>query len=202
MSKDIPFVDVQEVDDLISQVVNTTSVEVGTSSTQLMQHPIADQENIENSKLVVVLKANESDAVVQDVLRVELAEQAAYLKILREKADDKDLAAKAIITEKLVLTLNKISGLTTQRTKESKDKGGVVDFHSENFQNVLGLLTEHIMEAVKETGMPESTSQRFFLKLKGKLLGFEDEAAMAYNGSGKSKNKSAAQNKALYDGKQ
>jgi hypothetical protein len=198
MPKEPPYEDIQDVGDVLDLV--TLGVEDSYVETEpIMHHPIVDADNADNNKLVVVLRANESDVVVQDTVREALAEQVAYLTVLRGKAADADLAAKAIITEKIVLTLKKVSELTTQRTKESKDKGGgTVDFHSESFQAVLGLLTERIMEAVKDTGMPEATTQRFFLKLKGKLMGFEDAAAAAYNGSGVSKKKQAAQNQGLY----
>jgi hypothetical protein len=55
-----------------------------------------------------------------------------------------------------------------------------------------------IIDAVKETGMQEATAQRFILKLKNKLIGFEDAAALAYKGNPKA-NKDAAQNKAAFD---
>lgn len=164
-----------------------------------MDHDI-DPESLKNEKICVVLQAQETDAVIQDVVREELAEQVAYLKQLRVKAADGDLAAKSIITDKIVIALDKISKLTTQRTKETKDKGGgVVDFHSDAFQAVLALLTNKILAAVKETGMNESTSQRFYLKLKGQLTGFEDEAAVVYSGSGIQDKKMAAVNKARYE---
>jgi hypothetical protein len=194
MAQDSPYSETQDITDIDVMEVITTSLPPPE------EHPLIDPNNTDNDKLVVVLKAQETDAAVQDVVRVELAEQVAYLKGLRFKANDSDLAAKAIITEKIVLALKKVSELTTLRSKESRDKsGGVVDFHSEQFQQVLGLLTSKILEAVKETGMQEATAQRFFLKLKGKLLGFEDEAAATYNGSGVSSKKQTAANKARFD---
>jgi len=161
--------------------------------------PSITPEEVKNAKLCVVLRANDPDHIVQDVIREELAEQASYLKILRDRTKSEDVAAKAIITEKLVLTLKKLSDLTTQRTREAKTKStGVVDFHGEQFQDVLALLTSKILEAVQETGMSEAITQRFFIKLKTKLTGFEDEAAATYHGSSKDNQKKANQNKARF----
>lgn len=138
-----------------------------------------------NSRLKVVLKENESDVVVQDIIREELAEQVLILSDLRDRAERDDLAARTLITEKIVTALKKVSDLTTAKTKEAREKsGGIVDFHSEKFKDVLFLLTELIVEAVKETGLDETSSQRFYQKLKTKLMGFEDAAASVYNGKG------------------
>lgn len=163
-------------------------------------YPVIDPNDPRNGKLRVVIGSKESDAVVQDILREEMAEQIEVLKQLRKAAAESDLAAKAIISEKIILAIKKLADMTTQRSKESKDKGtGVVDFHSENFQAVLALLTGMIVDAVKETGMQEATAQRFLVKLKSKLIGFEDAAADAYNGGSMKSKKDAARNKAAFE---
>lgn len=184
------------------EVLNTSrgGDSTGTDVVDPDAPPPIDPDDVKNSKLCVVIRASDPDHTVQDVIREELAEQASYLKILRDRAKNDDIASKAIITEKLVLTLKKLSDLTTQRTRESKTKStGIVDFHGEQFQDVLALLTAKIMEAVQETGMSEAIAQRFFIKLKTKLTGFEDDAAAVYNGSSKDGQKKANQNKARFD---
>lgn len=196
MAEDIELIDVVVLPETVaSEVVQNPRQQ----DQEVHDFPVVDPNDPRNGKLRVVIGANEPDAIVQDLLREELAEQIEVLKQLRTKAADGDLAAKAIISEKIILAITKLANMTTQRTKEAKDKGsGVVDFHSENFQAVLTLLTGMIVDAVKETGMQEATAQRFLLKLKNKLVGFEDAAAQAYKGNPKA-SKEAARNKAAFD---
>lgn len=136
-----------------------------------------------NDKLFLTVQENTSDQEIFNILLEEVAEEAAELKKLRNTAPTEDLAARAIISEKRIASLDKLANLVTKRSKDRRDRsGGKIDFRGEGFMKVLEYLTQLIVEAANETGMPEATTQRFFLKLQQKLTGFEEMAENIYNG--------------------
>lgn len=142
-----------------------------------------DVNDARNDRLSIAVRSKESDIGIYDLVIEEVAEEAASLKRLRKQVGGGDVAASAIISEKRIVALKRISDLVAMRSKEFRDSaGGKVDFRSDSFQRVLEYLTSLIVEAAKEAGMQETTSQRFFLKLKQKFNGFEEMAEKLYAG--------------------
>ena len=154
----------------------------GTAITSGGDQVLPDEDVEEqNDVLLNAVKSREDDGHLFDVVVEEVAKEAFRFKKLRSVARD-DLT-KAIMTEKRINALEKVSKLVTGRRKEIKDRSGAkVDFHSEEFGRVLKVLTELILDAVKDTGMADATRERFLIKLQQKLTGFEDVAERAYKG--------------------
>lgn len=148
---------------------------------------LVDESSESNDSLLVAIRSKEDDSSLYNIVLEELAKEAHSLKSLKNTAPNKDFASKAILSEKRTLTLEKTAKMIAQRNKELRDKaGGRIDFHSENFKRVLELMTNIIVEAVRETGMHKASEDRFFIKLQHKLTGFEEMAEQAYKGKNKS----------------
>ena len=190
--------EVVEAYDTEVAVVSVPSVDV--MSSQSVRLPSVDTFDSKNDKLCVSLRSNDSDPELFDLILEEVAEEAARLKLLHTRIAGNDIAASAIVSEKRIAALKKVADLLSQRSKEYKDgSGGKVDFHGEGFQRVLTYMTTIILEATKEVGMQEATVQRFVLKLKQKLIGFEEVADRLYKGETEATTKKkAAQNASTF----
>lgn len=190
-----PSDEVHTVDEMPAEYGTVTII--GSESIDNLPVDLGD---VRNDKLLIAVRAKESDVGLFDVLMEEVAEEVASLKALRKQVTGGDVAASAIISEKRINALKRLAELTAMRSKEFRDSaGGKIDFKSESFQKVLEYLTTLIIEASKEAGMQETTSQRFFLKLKQKFNGFEEMAERVYTGdSSANKGKKAAENTAAF----
>lgn len=192
-------VDVEE-----AEIVDVDSLDGESGSQEVLDLPssgmglstgIIDFTDTKNDRLSIAVRSRDEDTCLYDIILEEIASEASYLKLLRDSTQANDVVSKAILSEKRIVSLEKAAKMVNQRSKDLKDKsGGKIDFYSENFQNVLGLITDLIVQAAKETGMQEATEKRFFLKLQQKLTGFEEMAEQAYRGNKKDSAKRAAAN--------
>lgn len=190
MSEENEKIQMDDVDDILSLDAEIVSEEEEETKALIGDLALAadmvDERVHRNDKLSLALKAKDETSSLYDILLAELAREAANLEALQKKAKADDLVSKAILSEKRILTLEKVAKMISQKNREIKDKqGGKVDFYSDNFQDVLGLMTSLIVQAVEETGMQKPTQDRFLLKLKQKLTGFEELAADVYSGKSK-----------------
>jgi len=190
-------VDVEEVEVVDAETLEESgshevlSADVGGRS---VSTDLVDERSESNDRLSIAIRSKDDDSSLYDIILEEVAAEASYLKSLSNQTQPNDVASKAILSEKRIISLEKAAKMVSQRSKELKDKsGGKIDFYSDSFQDVLSLMTGLILQAVKETGMQEATEKRFFLKLQQKLTGFEEMAEQAYKGQ-KSAKKDAAMN--------
>lgn len=138
-----------------------------------------------NDKLVEVIRRDDSTITMINTVMEEIAEEAAYIKAWRNEQWDgnKDISEATLSRIKMLSELVKA---LSEREKLKKDKSvGKIDFHSENFQNVLKFFMEVIMKTFHKVQVPKQYEDIFFSQLAKDFDGFEKKAEKIYYGKGK-----------------
>ena len=138
-----------------------------------------------NDKLVEVIRKDESTVTLLNTVMEEIAEEAAYLKAWRNQVwDGQEDISEATLSR--IKMLSELVKTLSEREKLKKDKNvGKVDFHSENFQNVLKYFMSVIMTTFKKVQIPKQYEDIFAAQLAKDFDGFEKKAEKIYYGKGK-----------------
>lgn len=138
-----------------------------------------------NDKLVEVVRRDDSTVTILNTLMEEIAEDAAYLKAWRNTVWDgqKDISESVLSRTKM---LSEFVKALSEREKLKREKAvGKVDFHSENFQNVLKYFMSVIIETFRKVQIPPQYEDIFVTQLAKEFDGFEKKAEKIYYGKGK-----------------
>ena len=139
------------------------------------------------SDLVLVQMVTEGEAprTVYDRILLEMAEEAAHLKKLREAFAGIGLPFSKISRD-LVAILKELSEIMEKKIKEQAMSGagssGKIDFASENFQRVFMWILREVAESCKEAHIPQHSVDLLFSKMQQRMNGFETIAEGIYQG--------------------
>jgi len=135
-----------------------------------------------NDRLLEVIRKDDSTVTILNTAMEEIAEDAAYIKAWRNTVWDgqKDVSEAALSRIKMLSELVKTI-IEREKLKEKKSIGKV-DFHSENFQNVLKYFMSIIVGTFKKVQIPSQFEDIFFTQLAKDFGGFEKKAEKIYYG--------------------
>lgn len=135
-----------------------------------------------NDRLVEVIRRDESTLTMLNTIMEEIAEEAAYLKAWRNSVwDGKNDISEATLSR--IKMLSELVKTLSEREKLKKEKAvGKIDFHSENFQNVLKYFMSTILGTFKKVQIPQQYEDIFVTQLARDFDGFEKKAEKIYYG--------------------
>ena len=142
-----------------------------------------------------MLTEGEAARIVYDRLLLEMADEAAQLKKLREAFQTRGLVFSKISRD-LVAILKDLSEIMEKKAKEQALSGmnsGKIDFKSEGFQRIMSWFLAEVKGSCADVGLPATTVTMFFAKLQQRTLGFEEQAEELYQGDSSKRKKKSAQ---------
>jgi len=140
---------------------------------------------IANDALVDSIRNEDPTTTLLNRVMEEIAEEAAFIKAWRNENWDaeKDLSEA---TNKRIQMLRQLVETIVHREKLKQSKNvGKIDFHGENFQEVLKYFLKTIQGTFKKVGIPEQYGKIFFAQLAKDFDGFEKKAEKIYYGKKK-----------------
>ena len=135
-----------------------------------------------NDRLVEEVRKDSSTLTLLNTVMEEIAEEAAYLKAWRNAVwnGETDISDATMTRIKM---LKSLVDTLVEREKMKREKSvGRVDFHSDNFQNVLRFFMATILKTFKKVKVPPQYEDIFFTQLAQDFDGFEKKAERLYYG--------------------
>jgi len=135
-----------------------------------------------NDKLVETVRRDDSTLGILNVVMEEIAEEAAYLKAWRNAVWNGETDISDSTLSRIKMLKNLVDTLV-EREKMKREKAvGKVDFHSENFQQVLKFFMQVINKTFNKVKIPPQYEDIFFTQLAKDFDGFEKKAEKIYYG--------------------
>lgn len=135
-----------------------------------------------NDKLTETIRKDDSTLTILNTVMEEIAEEAAYIKAWRNQVwDGKEDISEATLSR--IKMLSELVKAIAEREKLKKSQAvGKIDFHSENFQNVLKYFMSVIVETFRRVKIPPAYEDIFVTQLAKDFDGFEKKAEKLYYG--------------------
>jgi len=135
-----------------------------------------------NDKLLETIRRDDSSTSTLNAVMEEIAEEAAYIKAWRNKVwnGEEDISEATLNRIKMLREL--VTAIVEKERLKREKAIGKVDFHSENFQNVLKMFMSIIMTTFKKVNIPSQFEDIFFTQLAKDFDGFEKKAEKVYYG--------------------
>lgn len=135
-----------------------------------------------NDKLVEAVRRDESTLGILNTVMEEIAEEAAYLKAWRNAVWNGEIDISEATLSRIKMLKNLVDTLASREKMKREKAVGKVDFHSENFQNVLKFFMDMILKTFKKVKIPPQYEDIFFTQLAKDFDGFEKKAERIYYG--------------------
>ena len=150
----------------------------------ICEPPVGDDLVLQN-----MLEEGEPARAIYARVLVEMADEDAHMKSLRVAAENMGIPFSKISRDR-VSTLKELADIMDKKVKEETLKGGntggKVDFHSENFQNIVRWILEQTKAAAKDAMIPDHSVKLLFTRLQQSMNGFEEIAEGIYYGEASS----------------
>jgi len=138
-----------------------------------------------NDKLVEVIRKDESTITLLNTLMEEIAEEAAFIKAWRNANWDGEKDISEATGTRIKMLAEMVKAISEREKLKKSNAVGKVDFHSENFQNVLKYFMTVIIDTFRKVQIPKQYEDIFVTQLAKDFDGFEKKAEKIYYGKGK-----------------
>jgi len=152
------------------------NIKKGNTLQNIVGNPIA------NDVLVETIRNDDPTSTILNTVLEEIAEEVAFLKAWRNQNwnGELDISESSF---KRTRMLKQFVETVVEREKLRQNKNtGSIDFHSENFQRVLGHFLTVIQKTFKKVNIPNQYEDIFFSQLAKEFDGFEKRAEKIFYG--------------------